>query len=64
MMHGLGIKEIVDATIRTVEPTYIIACVKKTKQAICIGCDGRDMIFADRKLALEKLKEIKVKNIK
>ena len=59
----LGTKEIIEAKTRTVEDAYMVACIEKTKQTIFIGVDLRDMIFTNRKLAVDRYNSTQVRAI-
>ena len=61
--ESLGIKEFKELKIRTIYPKMIIGCEEK-KSTQCIGPDSRDMIFTDRKLAVEAYDNMKIKVFK
>ena len=63
VLRKLGIKEFLELKIRTVYPKTIIACEEK-KATVCIGPDTKDMIFVDKKLALEIYDNVEVTTYK
>lgn len=59
ILRKLGVKEFLELKIRTVYPKMIVACEEK-KATVCIGPDTKDMIFVDKKLALETYDNVEV----
>lgn len=62
VFEKLGTKELLELKVRTVYPRFLVTCEDK-KACVCIGYDGKDMIFEDRKEALKVYNKIHVKAI-
>ena len=60
---NLGINEIIESKLRTVENDYMVASGAKDKQAIYIGRVAKDFVFTDRKLALKESKKHHVRKV-
>lgn len=63
ILSKLGVKEFLELKIRTVYPKMIVACEEK-KATVCIGPDTKDMIFTDKKSALETYDNVKITTYK
>lgn len=59
----LGEKDLLELTIRTIYPKMMVA-VEEKKCAHCIGADSQDMIFFDRKSAVEAYNDVDIKTFK
>jgi hypothetical protein len=62
VFEKLGTKELLELKVRTAYPRFLVTCEDK-KACVCIGYDGKDMIFEDRKEALKVYNKIHVKAI-
>lgn len=63
VLGKLEVKEFLELKIRTVYPKMIVACEEK-KATVCIGPDTKDMIFTDKKSALETYDNVKITTYK
>lgn len=63
LIEKLGIKEFMELKIRTIYPKMIIACEEKSCTQ-CIGPYAKDLIFTDRKTAVEVYDSIDIKAFK
>jgi hypothetical protein len=63
VMPNLGINEIVECKLRTIEHEYMVATIEKTKQTIYINYGSINFAFNDRKLAAIESKKYHVRKV-
>jgi hypothetical protein len=64
VIPNLGIKEVIEAKIRTLYKTAMVACIEATKQAIYIGYGAKDFVFTDHKSAIKESHKYRVRELK
>lgn len=63
LLPNLGINEVIEGKIRTLERDYLVIACTDTKQSLLLGGSTSDYIFRDKKLAKKESKKHHVRKV-
>lgn len=63
VMVNLGVNEVVESTVRTIEDDYMVASNGTTNQAIYISKSAKNLVFKDKKQAVKESKKFHVRKV-
>lgn len=63
VMENLGVNEIVEGTVRTIQSDYMVVACKTTMPTLYVNKKSKDLIYIDRKLAIKESKKYTVKKV-